>query len=86
MQFYKLNKICEWKIKPADFQILSAQHFQSFCQKISLKTGFRLDHDSWYVNNLEWSFFPTEIEALRELEHFGHIKNIIFTHSPFLIF
>ena len=93
MQYYKLNKIGECKIKPADFQILPNQvqifsqirtlHVRAYaihaklsdkerlCHKISLKRGFRFDHDNWYVNNKERLFFPTEIEARRELAHVG---------------
>ena len=47
---------------------------ESFCHKISLKRGFRFDHDNWYVNNMERSFFPTEIEARRELARIGLIS------------
>ena len=36
---------------------------ESFCHKISLKRGFRFDHNNWYVNNMEKPLFPTEIEA-----------------------
>ena len=92
MQYYKLNRIGECKIKPADFKILPAQ-VQIFSQirtlqvrafaihaKLSdkesfcLKRGFRFDHDNWYVNSLERPFFPTEIEALRELARVGLIS------------
>ena len=93
MQYYKLNKIGECKIKPAHFQIFPAQvqifsqirrlqvrayailaklsDKECFCHKISLKRGFRFDHDNWYVNNLERLFFPSEIEAHRELARVG---------------
>ena len=36
---------------------------ESFCHK----RCFRFDHYNWYVNNMERTFFPTEIEARREL-------------------
>ena len=93
MQYYKLNRIGECKIKPADFQILPAQvqifsqirtiqvrayaiyaklsDKEVFCHKIALKRGYRFDHDNWYVNNMERPFFPTEIEARRELTRIG---------------
>ena len=96
MQYYKLNRIGECKIKPADFQILPAQvqmfsqirtlqvrdyaihaklsDKEAFCHKISLKRGYRFDHDNWYVNNMERPFFPTEIEACRELTRIGLIS------------
>ena len=96
MQYYKINKIGEGKMKPADFQILPAQvqiflqirklqvrayaihaklsDKESFCHKISLKRGFRFDHDNWYVNNMEKPFFPTEIESRRELAPVGLIN------------
>ena len=96
MQYYKLNKIGECKIKPAEFQILPAQvqmflqirtlqvgayaihaklsDKKSFCHKIALERGFRFDHGNWYVNNMERPFFPTEIEARRELAHVGLIS------------
>ena len=89
MQYYRLNKVGECKIKPTDFQILPAQvqffsqiqtlqerayaihtklsDKESFCHKISLKRGFRFDHDNWDVNNMERPLFGTEIEARREL-------------------
>ena len=47
---------------------------ESLCHKIALKRGFRFDHDNWYVNNLERPFFPTEIEARRELARVGLIS------------
>ena len=47
---------------------------ESFCYKIALKRGFRFDHDNWYVNNMERPFFPTEIEARRELARVGLIS------------
>ena len=94
MQYYKLNRIGERKIKPTDFQILPAkvQIFSQirtiqvrayaiyakfsdkevFCHKIS--RGYRFDHDNWYVNNMERPFFPTEIEARRELTRIGLIN------------
>ena len=93
MQYYKLNRIGECKIKPADFRILPAQvqifsqirtiqvrayaiyakfsDKEVFCHKISLNRGYRFDHDNWYVNNMERPFFPTEIEARRELTRIG---------------
>ena len=96
MQYYKLNKIGECKIKSADFQILPAQvqmfsqirtlevrayaihakfsDNESFCNKISLKRGFRFDHDNWYVNNMKKPLFPTEIEACRKLARVGIIS------------
>ena len=96
MQYYKLNRIGECKIKPADFQILPAQvqmfsqirtlqvrdyaihsklsDKENFCHKISLKRGYRFDHDNWYVNNMERPFFPTEIEARREVTRIGLIS------------
>ena len=96
MQYYKLNKIGECKIKPVDFQILPAQvqiisrirtlqvrayaihaklsDKESFCHKIPLKRGFRFDHDNGYVNNMEGPFFPTDIEAPRELARYGLIS------------
>ena len=96
MQYYKLNKFGECKIKPADFQTLPAQvqmfsqiqkpqvqayaihakhsDKKSFCHKIALKSGFRFDHDNWYVNSMERIFFPTEIEARREPAHAGLIS------------
>ena len=46
---------------------------ESFCHKISLKRGFRFDDDNWYVNNIR-PFFPTEIEARRELARPGLIS------------
>ena len=85
MQYYVLTKIGEYKIKPADFQILPAQvqiflqiralqvrafaihaklsDKESLCHKISLNTGFRYDHDNWYVNIMERLFSAVEIEA-----------------------
>ena len=45
-----------------------------FVTKISLKRGYRFDHINWYVNNMERSFFPTEIEARRELARVGLIR------------
>ena len=96
MQYYKLNKSGECKIRPADFKILPAQvqifsqtrtlpvrayaihdklsDKESFCHKITLKRGFRFDHDNWYVNNKERPFFPTETEARRELARVGLIS------------
>ena len=96
MHYYKLNRIGEYQIKPADFQILPAQvHIfsqirimqvrayaihaklsdkETFFHKISLKRGYRFDHDNWYVNNMERPFFPTEIEARRELTRIGLIS------------
>ena len=87
MQFYKPNKIVECNIKPADFKISPLKYTffhksensklsdkESFCHKTSLKRGFRFDHDSWYVNNMERPFFPTEIEARRELARVGLIN------------
>ena len=96
MQYCKLNKIGECKIKPADFQTLPAQvqifseirtlHVrayaihsklsdkESFCHKISLKRSFWFNHDNWYVNNMERPFFPTDIEARRELARVGLIS------------
>ena len=96
MQYYKLNKIGECKIKPAEVKILPAQvHFfsqirtlqvrshaihakrsnkESFCHKIALKRGFQFDHDNWYVNNMERPFFPTEIEARRELARVASVS------------
>ena len=93
MQYYKLKKIGECKIKPADFQILPAQvqsfsqirllqarayairailsDKESFCHSISLKGGFRFDHNNWYVNNMERPSLPTEIEARGELARIG---------------
>ena len=47
---------------------------ESFSHKGSLKRGFRFDQDNWYVNNMERHFFPTEIEALRELARVGLIS------------
>ena len=47
---------------------------ESFCHKIALKRGSRFDHDNWYVNNLEKPFFPTELEARRELARVGLIS------------
>ena len=47
---------------------------ESFCQKISLKRGFRFNHDNWNVNNMERPFFPTESEARRELARVGLIS------------
>ena len=47
---------------------------ESFCHKISHKRGFRYDHDNWYVNNMKRPFFPTEIEARRELARVGLIN------------
>ena len=95
MQYYKLNKIDECKIKPADFKIFPAQvqifsqirtlqvrafaihaklsDKEIFCHKIALKRGFRFDHNNWYVNNMERTFFPLEIEARRELARIGLI-------------
>ena len=78
----------DFKILPAQIQIFSqirtlqvrafAIHAkpsdkESFCHKIALKTGFRFDHDDWYVNHNERPFFPTEIEARRELACIGLI-------------
>ena len=96
MQFYKLNKIGQCKIKPEDFQILPAQvqifsqirrfkvrayaiyaklsDKESFCLKISLNRSCRFDHDNWYVKNIERPFFPTEIEARREIARVGLIS------------
>ena len=96
MQYYKLNKIGECKIKLADFQILPAQvkifsqirtlqvrayvihakpsDKESFCPKLVLKRGFRFDHDNWYVNKMERTLFPIEIEARRELGRVGLIS------------
>ena len=107
MQYYKLNKIGECKIKPADFQNLPAQvqNFsqiltlkvqayaihtklsdkESFCHKIVLKRGFRFDHDNWYVNNMERPFFPTEIEARRELARVG-LRNKEHYHPQLIQF
>ena len=47
---------------------------ESFCHEFSLKRGFRFDHDNCYVNNMERPFFPTEIEARRELARVGLIN------------
>ena len=75
-------KPADFKILPAQVQIFLqirtlqvrtyAKHAklndkESFCHKIAIKRGFRFDHDNWYVNNMERSFFPREIEARREL-------------------
>ena len=46
---------------------------ENFFHKTSLNRGFRIDHDNWYVNNTERLFFPTEIEACRELARVGVI-------------
>ena len=98
MQYYKLIKIGEFKIKSADFKILPAQKPKilsqnrtlqvrayaihaitklsnkgNFFHKIALKRCVRFDHDNWYVN-MELPFFPTEIEARRELSHVGLIS------------
>ena len=97
MQYYKLIKIGEFKIKSADFKILPAQkqifsqirtlqvrayaihaitklsNKGNFFHKIALKRCVRFDHDNWYVN-MELPFFPTEIEARRELSHVGLIS------------
>ena len=40
----------------------------------SLKRGFRFCHYNWYVNNMEGPFFPTKIEARRELARIGLIS------------
>ena len=96
MQYYKIKKIGECKIKTAYFTILTAQvHMfsqirtllvcafaihaklsdkESFCHKISLKRGFWFDHNNWYVNNMERTFLPTEIEARREFSGVGLIN------------
>ena len=47
---------------------------ENFCHKIALRRGFRFDHDNWYVNNMERPFFPTEIEARRELARVGLVS------------
>ena len=47
---------------------------ESFCHKISLKRGFRFDHDNWYGNIMERPFFPTQSEARRELAGVGLIN------------
>ena len=54
---------------------------ESFCHKISLKRGFRFDHDNWHVNNMERPFFPTEIEARRELARVGLINKKHYHHK-----
>ena len=81
----KINP-ADFQILPAQLQILSqirtlqvrayAIHVilsgkESFCYKISIKRGFRFDHDNWYVNNMERPFFPPKIEARRELAQVG---------------
>ena len=75
-------KPADFQILPAQVQIFSqirtlqvrtyAIHAklsdkESFCHTISLKRGFCFDHDNWYVKSMERPFFPTEIEARREL-------------------
>ena len=89
MQYHRINKIGECKIKPAEFQILPAKvsiflqiptlqvrahaihakfsDKERFCNKISLKRGFRFSHDNWYVNNMERPLIPTAIEAPNNL-------------------
>ena len=47
---------------------------ESFFHKISLKRGFRFDHDDSYVNNMERTLFSTEVEAGRELARLGLLK------------
>ena len=47
---------------------------ESFCHKIALKRGFRIDHDNCYVNNMERTFYSKEIEARRELASVGLIS------------
>ena len=84
MQYYKLNKFGECKIVQIFSQIrtlrvrayaihakLSAK--ERFDKKIALNRGFRFDHDNWQVNRMERIFFPTDIEARRELARVGLI-------------
>ena len=47
---------------------------ENFRHNISHKRGFRFDPDKCFVNNMERPFFPTEIEARRELARPGLIK------------
>ena len=76
------SKPANFKILPTQVQIFSQiQKLQvrayailaklsdkeNFYHKLSLKRGFWFDHDNWYVNNMGRPFFPTEIEARREL-------------------
>ena len=78
MQYYKINGIGKCKIKQADFQILPTQvsifSQESFCHKKLLKRGFQFDRDNLYFNNMEKTFFPTEIEARRELARLGLVS------------
>ena len=47
---------------------------ENVCHKTALNRGFRFDHDNRYVNNMEKLFFPTEIEARREIARVGLIS------------
>ena len=47
---------------------------QSVYHKITLKRGFRFDHDNSHVNNMERTFFPTKIEARREIARVGLVN------------
>ena len=47
---------------------------EGFSHKIALNRGFRFDRDSLYVNNMEISFFPKQIEARRKLSLVGLIS------------
>ena len=82
-------KPADFQILPAQVQISSqirtlqlrayARHAklsdkENFCHKIALKRGFRFDQENWYVNNMKRPFFPTEIEARRELARVGLIS------------
>ena len=56
------------KYEPMPY-MLSLATMKAFVTKSRLK-----DHDYWYVNNMERRFFPTEIEARRELARVGLIN------------
>ena len=53
---------------------------KKICHKISLKTGYRFDHDNWHVNNTEIIFLPTDIESSREPARIGFVNK--YHHAP----
>ena len=41
---------------------------EKFCDKISLKKGYRFDHDNWYINNTEIQEFQQELKHIENLQ------------------
>ena len=73
LKYKNFHKFEHFKYAPTPY-ILNLATKKTFVTKLHLKEASGLITINWYVNNMERPFFPTEIEACKELARLGLIS------------